>query len=162
MPPWFLYYVLCYVKGTSSPLYTAILLCDRILYCELYHDWIRNYLTRSVFSLEKLYWGIIKTFKSQLFRGLCRPPKVVQLWHPRGNTNIVKTLVLYYFVVLDTGNNYLENLCCIMSCCEMPTVLIWLGSHGPHKSIWGLRMYCIDTGAIAFMFHGGSSCGSTI
>ena len=25
-----------------------------------------------------------------------------------------------------------------------------------------LRMYCIDTGAIAFMFNGGSSCGSTI
>ncbi len=25
-----------------------------------------------------------------------------------------------------------------------------------------LRKYCIDTGAIAFMFNGGSSCGSTI
>ena len=25
-----------------------------------------------------------------------------------------------------------------------------------------LRMYCIDTRAIAFMFNGGSSCGSTI
>ncbi len=25
-----------------------------------------------------------------------------------------------------------------------------------------LRMYCIDTGAIAFMFNGGSYCGSTI
>ncbi len=25
-----------------------------------------------------------------------------------------------------------------------------------------LRMYCIDTGAIAFMFNGGSSCGPTI
>ncbi len=30
------------------------------------------------------------------------------------------------------------------------------------KSLKGLRMYCIDTGAIAFMFSGGSSCASTI
>ncbi len=27
---------------------------------------------------------------------------------------------------------------------------------------WKLRMYCTDTGAIAFMFNGGSPCGSTI
>ncbi len=28
--------------------------------------------------------------------------------------------------------------------------------------IISLRMYCIDTGAIPFMFDGGSSCASTI
>ncbi len=30
------------------------------------------------------------------------------------------------------------------------------------KSCLSLRMYCIDTGAIAFTFNGGSSCASTI
>ena len=32
--------------------------------------------------------------------------------------------ISFVFVVLGTGKNYLENICR----CEMPTVLIWLGS----------------------------------
>ncbi len=44
-----------------------------------------------------------------------------------------------------------------------PTLLPWSNHFYTSKAcLTSLRMYCIDTEAIAFMFNGGSSCASTI